>query len=318
MPGSRYELGTVEAAEAVIKDLYVDLRVALVRWSEVTQQTPQPRMGYIGQHLTSVVTGYPGGRSGARGKDLLLGGGKHAEIKTCTRVDQLGKCLNCGQAVSSIEARCPACDSDNIQRNDDSKWLIGIRNEEELAQLFSPESYYLVLFDFADLRNPTEINARIYQVDPRCRGFAYCLVDYYFNIRARSRSAAPFNLWPFLLKFHIMQPKLIYYSLIGADNSITTTIFPGQRGEPQIVVPEALTSYARSTGFTPLVVEHVARAFGVTLPTGVNKLEALQLLENSRQRANWDDRQLADEIAEAMYGERIKDHRRWLPAELQD
>lgn len=39
---------------------------------KITQQTPQARMGYVGQHLVSVVTGYPGGKSGARGYDLVI------------------------------------------------------------------------------------------------------------------------------------------------------------------------------------------------------------------------------------------------------
>lgn len=68
-----YTLGTIEASEALIKDLYIDLRAKVNAWSKITQQTPQARMGYVGQHLVSVVTGYPGGKSGARGYDLKHG-----------------------------------------------------------------------------------------------------------------------------------------------------------------------------------------------------------------------------------------------------
>ena len=64
--------GTPEHAAALLTDLYVRLRRDLQRWAAVTQQTPQPRMGYVGQHLVSVATGHPGGRSGARGDDLKL------------------------------------------------------------------------------------------------------------------------------------------------------------------------------------------------------------------------------------------------------
>ena len=46
-------------------------------------------MGYVGQHLVSVVTGYPGGKSGARGYDLVKDDERHGEIKTCYRVDQV-------------------------------------------------------------------------------------------------------------------------------------------------------------------------------------------------------------------------------------
>lgn len=75
-----YTLGTIEASEALIKDLYIDLRAKVNAWSKITQQTPQARMGYVGQHLVSVVTGYPGGKSGARGYDLVIYGMLNSRI----------------------------------------------------------------------------------------------------------------------------------------------------------------------------------------------------------------------------------------------
>lgn len=39
-----YTLGTIEASEALIKDLYIDLRAKVNAWSKITQQTPQARM----------------------------------------------------------------------------------------------------------------------------------------------------------------------------------------------------------------------------------------------------------------------------------
>ena len=86
-----YKMGTLEASEQLIQDLYIDLRKRVNLWASITHQTAQARMGYVGQHLVSVVTGHLGGRSGARGKDLLLSNDEYAEIKTCYRVDQLGK-----------------------------------------------------------------------------------------------------------------------------------------------------------------------------------------------------------------------------------
>lgn len=97
----KYQLGTLEASEQLIQDLYINLRNKVNAWSQITMQTPQARMGYIGQHLVSVVTGFPGGKSGARGYDLVMNNNKYGEIKTCYRVDQLGTCNNCGAAVSS-------------------------------------------------------------------------------------------------------------------------------------------------------------------------------------------------------------------------
>lgn len=111
-----YKLGTLEASEALIKDLYIDLRYKVNGWSKITNQTPQARMGYVGQHLVSVVTGYPGGKSGARGYDLIMENGTYGEIKTCYRVDQLGSCNKCGAVVSSLETKCAACGSIDISR----------------------------------------------------------------------------------------------------------------------------------------------------------------------------------------------------------
>ena len=58
-----YELGTIEASEQLIHDLYIDLRKKANHWAAITHQTAQ-RMGYVGEHLVSVVTGYRGGVQG--------------------------------------------------------------------------------------------------------------------------------------------------------------------------------------------------------------------------------------------------------------
>ena len=52
------ELKTIEAINTLLNDLYIDLRKKVNYWSSLTAQTAQARMGYIGQHLVSVVTGY--------------------------------------------------------------------------------------------------------------------------------------------------------------------------------------------------------------------------------------------------------------------
>lgn len=49
-----YTLGTIEASEALIKDLYIDLRAKVNAWSKITQQTPQARMGNDGNIITDV------------------------------------------------------------------------------------------------------------------------------------------------------------------------------------------------------------------------------------------------------------------------
>ena len=224
-----YKIGTRSASEQLIKELYIALRNEVNKWSEVTKQTPQARMGYVGQHLVSVVTGCPGGRSGARGHDLEFPDGTFGEIKTCYRVDQLGACISCGCAVSSIEKVCPHCGSVNISRKDDSKWLISIHNDDEFVNILSPSKYYFVLFDFDNISDSEneDIIASIWEVDPKTKGFAFCMMDYYINIRSASKSKAPFNMWPYSLKFQLTRPVLIYRSKITRDD-VMTEIFPNE------------------------------------------------------------------------------------------
>lgn len=315
----KYELGTIAASEAIIRDLYLSLRTRLFEWSRVTHQTPQPKMGYIGQHLTSVVTGFPGGRSGARGKDLILPGDDSAEIKTCYRVDQVGACNKCRGLVASVETECPTCGSTNILRKDDSKWLLGPRHDTEMATFFDLATYYFVLFDFEDLADPTTINVRIWTVDPKSPGFAYAMVDYYVNIRAKSTSKAPFNLWPFQLKFQLMAPTLIYHARIDSDNNITTLLFPGERGTPTLSGVGDLNVHSGSRGFTLEMALEVADHFNVELSRIGTQLKkrALTELQAAREAQEWDEEELTGVVAEAMYAPLIEGSRHWLPEALR-
>ena len=308
MSQGRYELGTVEAAEELLQDLYVTLRRSLAKWAAVTNQTPQARMGYVGQHLTSVVTGFPGGRSGARGKDLLLPGDRFAEIKTCSRVDQLGACRSCRHAVASIEVACPSCGSESINRRDDSKWLIGLRSESELHALWEAEAFYLVLFDFADFADQREIKARIWQVDPRSPGFAYCMVDYFFNIRG----IAPFNLWPFSFKFELMVGELIYSALIHEDDSITTEIFPDARGEPVPIGLRPLQAFSRSKVMSTPALEATADELGVPAP-GAGRGDFIAAIQKLRDEEKLDESRLRDCLARQVYLPGIQAHLSHLP-----
>lgn len=314
--GDRYELGTIEASEILLDDLYVNLRRSVANWAAVTNQTPQARMGYVGQHLTSVVTGFPGGRSGARGKDLLLPGGKSAEIKTCYRVDQLGACRTCGHAVASIEVECPKCEGTSIDRKDDSKWLISPRSEAELHALWDAESFYLVLFDFADFSDPREINARIWRVDPRSPGFAYCMVDYFFLIRTASATGAPFNLWPFSFKFGLLGGELIYSARIHEDDSIETFLFPGWRGTAESIRLDPLSEYVRARGMTSEALEGVAADLGIVLPSS-DRPSVIAAIQAARDAGAVNEDELRDGIAAHVYLPRMSEYREHLPAALR-
>lgn len=314
-----YKLGTIEATEALIKDLYIDLRAKVNAWSEITQQTPQARMGYIGQHLVSAVTGYPGGKSGARGYDLIINATEYGEIKTCYRVDQLGTCNRCSAVVSSLETVCAVCNSNDINRKDDSKWLISIKNRNDLVKLFKPKYYYFVLFEFESIIDADNNNiiASIWEVNPRNKGFAYCMIDYYYNIRSKSKSKAPFNMWPHALKFALTNPKLIYQSKITVDGSVETIVFPS-KGNTYIDTLKPLTSYARSTTITNKNIKNIIKQLDPAVKiSGLNKTELLTLLESIRVNLKLENTKLCEALSNEIYLRKIKTRQAKMPKTLQ-
>lgn len=309
-------LGTQESSEQLLKDLYIDLRNKVNEWAKVTQQTPQARMGYIGQHLVSVVTGYPGGKSGARGYDLVMGNGEYGEIKTCYRVDQLGKCIDCTRAVSSLEKECSYCGSKNILRKDDSKWLIGIRHDDEFKRILEPKRYYFVLFEMQDIKdvNNSNIVVSIWEVKSENKGFAYWMMDYYLN--ERPESEAPCDVWPYHIKFALTQPELIYRSIITGEGEIETQIFP-DKGNCRVDELRPLTEYSRAKTLTEDVLKEVAEKFLPEKQIGnLNKKELLNLLEEARGEDGISNVRLCDAFADAIYLPRLKPVKTKLPKEL--
>lgn len=317
MSEQRYELGTVEASERLISDLYIDLRRRVNSWVSITHQTAQARMGYVGQHLVSTVTGYRGGRSGARGKDLILPDDKYAEIKTCYRVDQLGKCNNCNARVASIELACPECGSENLQRNDDSKWLIGIRHEQEFSSILEPKYYYLVLFEFTNLKSPDTIQSSIWQVEPNVPGFALCMIDYYRNIRSSSSSKAPFNLWPYQLKFDVMRPLLIYRSHITKDDHIVTHLFP-RRNESLLHRLKPLREYSRSQNLKKEKVLQFAEYMRCPVDRSSSKAKLLDEIQNFIDQTRPNPYAIADNLAKALYLSGIQHYTSALPLQIRE
>jgi hypothetical protein len=314
------EVEKVELSEKLIKDLYIDLRKKVNKWSEITKQTPQARMGYVGQHLASIVTGFPGGKSGARGYDMIIDDSdrqniKSAEIKTCYRVDQLGKCNECNSVVSSLEKECSFCGSKNIKRNDDSKWLITMKREEDLELTFEPIYYYFVLFEFEEINNPDNSNiiASIWRVKTNEPGFFLCMLDYYYNIRANSESKAPFNMWPHMLKFHLTKPVKIYESVIFENDNIETRLLDNSRKKEDELCN--LENYI-ATNIHVETLKEVCKILNIGLPTKKNKKELLKYLQEKRKDISNSD--LADVISYAMYYKRIEPHIKKMPRHIQD
>lgn len=314
----RYQLGSLEASEQLIQDLYLDLRRKTRFWAGITQQTAQARMGYVGQHLVSIVTGSRGGRSGARGFDLVHSDGIPGEIKTCYRVDQLGACRACKAGVAPDEDECPECGSTDLERKDDSKWLISFRHDDEFSSMLVPKTYYLVLFEFVDLYNPDTIQASVWSVDPRNPGFILAMVDYYKNIRANSKSKAPFNLWPYSLKFEIMRADLIYRSLIHKDDTIETQIFPG-REAPAPTLLSNLSTHSRArvdvARWTGVWSDLRSRGAALGAPPRT-KATLLQKMQEARASMPVSEAEFSDIVAVNYYKELLANHRDGLPQEV--
>ncbi len=314
------EFEKVELSEKLIRDLYIDLRKKVNKWSEITKQTPQARMGYVGQHLASIVTGFPGGKSGARGYDMIIDDSdrhniKFAEIKTCYRVDQLGKCNVCNSVVSSLEKECSFCGSKNIKRNDDSKWLITMKREEDLELTFEPIYYYFVLFEFEEINNPnnTNIVASIWRVKTDEPGFFLCMLDYYYNIRANSASKAPFNMWPHMLKFHLTKPVKIYEAVIFDDDRIETRLLDNSLEKEDEL--DDLEKYS-AANINVETIKDVYKILNIDLPIKKNKRELLKYLQEKRKSISNAD--LADIISYAMYYKRIEPYIEKMPKHIQD
>ena len=208
---------------SMLQELILRPRRELTRWAALTKQTPNIKIGYTGQHLASLVTGVEGARTGARGHDLTDG----SEVKSCSRVDQLDKCKSCNAAVARLEHECPECRSNNIKRNNDSKWLLTVRSEDELTTLL--DRVPRVLFILSDYPNFIEqdwntLQFQIFEIwpqDQRHRNFRTLMHNYFYNIylphieKNARKTPAPKNFWPYSFQFYMCNPVRIF-------NCITT------------------------------------------------------------------------------------------------
>ena len=303
------KLKTIECVNALLNDLYIELRRKVNYWSALTDQTAQARMGYIGQHLVSAVTGFKGGKSGARGKDLVISSSEYAEIKTCSRVDQLGFCRSCHSPVSPTETKCSFCSYDAIERKDDSKWLISITeeypsssalidSEDILVNINKPKYFYFVLFEFEDIKIPTSpIVVTIYRVDPKENGFTLCMLDYFYNIKKN----APFNMWPHMLKFNLCNPKIIYRSKISIEGTISTIHFDNEN--PLIEPFNNLLQYSKSKNLTAKTLANLCEEFN--LPISYDAKDVLTRIESFSSTSDISNDLLIHKFANAFYREAL-------------
>lgn len=202
-----------------INDIIITPRQALLYWAGITNQTPAAKIGYIGQHMASLITGVSGTRSGARGDDLADG----TEVKSCNKIDQADKCNNCGIRVMRHDSTCPNCGSNNIDRKDDSKWLFSVRDEYELNQYHNLDRILLLLMDYPGFDNNDFSDIRIsafeiYPKEERMRVFNELLDNHYWNIyRPKANEGGktnPMNFHPWSFQFYKCNPLLVFQCLI--------------------------------------------------------------------------------------------------------
>ena len=315
------KLGDKTSSEELLRDLFINLRSNTWKWASITKQTPQARMGYIGQHLVSVVTGFEGGRTGARGADIIIPKGDNtAEIKTCYRVDQLGTCRDCNQKVSSWEETCPntKCNSRNIVRKDDSKWLFSPKSKEEVEALLSEKWIYCVLFEFVDINDgDSPIVVSIFQIDPRGKGFSNMIIDYYFNNREakekNGKKASPFNFWPRSPKFFLCEPRLIYEAIIESNDDIKTTLFPSDENDGNIVEVPALNSWGSKKIIDKEGLEKLNSDQSIECNCKPTKTQCLVCIEKWRQDSEISNKDLVEMLVHYAYKERNKKYEMYLP-----
>jgi predicted RNA-binding Zn-ribbon protein involved in translation (DUF1610 family) len=212
---------------SLLQELVLQPRLKALEWSKVTKQTPNIKIGYPGQHLASLITGIEGSRTGARGDDLRDG----TEVKSCSRVDQLDTCSNCGNKVLRIEISCPHCGSDNIKRMDDSKWLFSVKSEEELNLLTKQiDRVFLTIADYPNfLQNDFSIIRfqafEIWNNSERHKHFTSLMTNYYNKIflehisRNPNKTPAPKNFWPFSYQFYLCNPVKVFNCIVNDANT---------------------------------------------------------------------------------------------------
>lgn len=194
-----------------IEEIIIAPKTTLKYWSQITKQTPAIKLGYIGQHLASLITGVQGTGSGARGDDLADG----SEVKSCNKIDQVDRCKNCRQRVMRYEEICPNCSSNDIERKDDSKWLFSVRSEEELQQYLTMKRIVLLLMDYPNFSN-NDFNHicisvfEIYPQEERMKVFGELISNHYRNIYlpklTDNAKTNPMNLHPFSYQFYMCNP----------------------------------------------------------------------------------------------------------------
>lgn len=211
----------------LIKDLVLEPRIKALDWSKITNQTPNMKIGYPGQHLASLITGIKGARTGARGDDLEDG----TEVKSCSRVDQVDTCKDCKDKVSRVENVCSFCKSSNIDRKNDSKWLFSVKKENELKLLTEDIDRILLTiadYPFFEKNDWQTIRFQAFEIwnnNDRHVRFKEIMTNYFHKIFLEHikidprKTPAPKNFWPYSYQFYLCNPIKIFSCIIKKSNT---------------------------------------------------------------------------------------------------
>lgn len=229
--GSKVTLpSTKDDIVRLMSETVIEPRRKLLAWSNYTRQTANMKIGYPGQHLSSLITGVEGTRTGARGHDLRDG----TEVKSCSLIDQLDKCKDCKSSVFRMEPECPECGSQNINRKRDSKWLFTIRSDAELQQVIGYQRVLLIVGDYPgyDASDWETLRFRAFEIwpqVPQSQAFIQLMQGYYENIYLESmaeqmrekkgppKPPAPKNLYPDTFQFYKCAPVKIFEMQVVAS-----------------------------------------------------------------------------------------------------
>lgn len=235
----------------LLDELVLTPRLKALEWSKLTKQTPNMKIGYPGQHLASLITGVEGARTGARGDDLIDG----TEVKSCSRVDQLDTCNACKNKVLRIEDVCPHCGSDNIKRMDDSKWLFGVKSENELKLLTQDlDRVFLTLADYPNFSENDFDTIRfqafeIWNRTDRHSHFTNLMTNYYNKIflehisRNPNKTPASKNFWPYSYQFYLCNPIKVFNCVVSQANnspSIDIDFYVEPNQDRSLLTPEPM------------------------------------------------------------------------------
>lgn len=216
----------IKKIKKLIQELVLEPRIKALEWSKITKQTPNMKIGYPGQHLASLVLGMEGCKTGARGNDIVDG----SEVKSCSRVDASDKCKDCGEKLSRTEVVCCVCGSANIIRDNTSKWLFTIRDENDLKVLTKDlDRVVLVLADYPEFNsgNFDDIQFQVFEIwnnTTRCIEFTNLMNNYYNNIyqvhkgKDSAKTPAPKNFWPYSYQFYKCNPIRVFSCIVKNAN----------------------------------------------------------------------------------------------------